>query len=178
MILSIMKQIYLSTCCQNINPKVNVAGLVINALDGLVHGSIQGHEGIHAEIKVWMRNGYLVQLIEDLFSKGFEVYLTSDHGNKESIGIGRLSQGVLAETRGQRVRTYRDPDMCKETAANYSSIRWPGDGLPKDVYVLLSKNNEAFITEGEAVIGHGGISLEEVIVPFVRVKGKNDNGEV
>ncbi|MBZ4688660.1 MAG: hypothetical protein PWQ96_1773 [Clostridia bacterium] len=159
-------------------PNIKVAGLVIDVLDELVHGSLQGYEGIYAEIKVWMKNGYLVQLLEDLISDGFEVYLTSDHGNKESIGIGRLSQGVLAETRGERVRIYKDPALWEETAAKYSSIKWSGDGLPDDIFVLLSQNNEAFIKEGETVVGHGSISLEEVIVPFVRVKKKNDSGEV
>ncbi len=158
-------------------PKVRVAGLVINALDELIHSSIQGHEGVYAEIKVWMKNGYLIQLLEDLISHGFEVYLTSDHGNKESIGVGRLTQGVLAETRGERVRIYKDQTLWEETAEKYPSIKWPGAGLPKDHFVLLSRNNEAFIKEGEAIIGHGGISLEEVIVPFVRIKKNNDNGE-
>ncbi len=153
-------------------PKIKVAGLVIDALDELVHGSIQGYEGIYAEINVWMKNGYLVQLLEDLTSRGFEVYLTSDHGNKESVGVGRLAQGVLAETRGERVRIYKDQALWEETAAKYPSIKWPSDGLPNDYFVLLSQNNEAFIKEGEAIIGHGGISLEEVIVPFVRVKRK------
>jgi hypothetical protein len=41
--------------------------------------------------------------------------------------------------------------------------------LPADRYVLLSGNLKAFTSEGEEVVAHGGIALEEVMVPFVSI---------
>lgn len=153
-------------------PSLKVIGLVIDTIDNLVHTALQGQRGIYAELKLWLEKGYLAGLLADLMDKGFEVYLTSDHGNKESRGIGRIPEGVLAETRGERVRIYKDKMLRDKAAATYSSLAWPGPGLPEDVYILLAKSGEAFITEGEHVVSHGGISLEEVVVPFIHIISK------
>ncbi|MDF9408594.1 BREX-3 system phosphatase PglZ [Pelotomaculum isophthalicicum JI] len=153
-------------------PSLKVLGLVIDTIDNLVHTALQGHRGMYAELKLWLEKGYLAGLLADLMNKGFEVYLTSDHGNKESRGIGRVSEGVLAETRGERVRIYKDKMLRDKAAAAYSSLAWTGSGLPEDVYVLLAKSGEAFIQKGEHVVSHGGISLEEVVVPFIHITGK------
>ncbi|MDD4238039.1 MAG: BREX-3 system phosphatase PglZ [Desulfotomaculaceae bacterium] len=153
-------------------PSIKVLGLVIGTIDNLVHTALQGQRGICAELKLWLKKGYLAGLLADLIDNGFEVYLTSDHGNKESRGIGRISEGVLAETRGERVRIYKDKMFRDKAAAAYSSLVWPGSGLPEDVFILLAKSGEAFITEGEHVVSHGGISLEEVVVPFVHITFK------
>jgi len=153
-------------------PSLKVLGLVIDTIDNLVHTALQGQRGLYAELKLWLEKDYLTGLLADLINKGFEVYLTSDHGNKESRGIGRISEGVLAETRGERVRIYNDKMLRDKAAATYSSLAWPGPGLPEDVYILLAKSGEAFIQEGENVVSHGGISLEEVVVPFIHIISK------
>jgi hypothetical protein len=36
--------------------------------------------------------------------------------------------------------------------------------------VLLPRGVDAFIAQGKVTLGHGGIALEEVLVPFVRIK--------
>lgn len=153
-------------------PSLKVLGLVIDTIDNMVHTALQGQRGMYAELELWLKKGYLTGLLTDLIDKGFEVYLISDHGNKESRGIGRISEGVLAETRGERVRIYKDQMLRDKAAAVHSSLAWPGPGLPEDVYILLAKSGEAFIQEGEHVVSHGGISLEEVLVPFIHISVK------
>ena len=155
-------------------PSLKVLGLVIDTIDNLVHTALQGQRGLYSELKLWLEKGYLTGLLADLINKGFEVYLTSDHGNKESRGIGRIPEGVLAETRGERVRIYKDKMLRDKAAAAYSSMAWPGPGLPEDVHILLAKSGEAFIQEGENVVSHGGISLEEVVVPFIHITSNNN----
>ncbi|MCP5969327.1 hypothetical protein NL361_10325 [Klebsiella pneumoniae] len=114
--------------------------------------------------------------ISDLLDNGFEVIITSDHGNQEAIGMGYINEGVKAETRGERVRIYHDPSLRDSSAANYqdSVIVWPGPemGLPKGTYPLLASSDKAFKSKGDVVVGHGGISLHEAIVPFIIVNKK------
>jgi hypothetical protein len=43
-------------------------------------------------------------------------------------------------------------------------------GLPEDYLPLLAPGRFAFVSEGEHIVGHGGISLEELVVPFVRIE--------
>ncbi len=50
------------------------------------------------------------------------------------------------------------------------AIAWPPFGLPENFLPLLAPNRSAFIPEGKRVVGHGGISIEELIVPYVQVR--------
>ncbi|GED30275.1 BREX-3 system phosphatase PglZ [Brevibacillus centrosporus] len=147
-----------------------VAGLVVDTIDQLTHHTIQGQLGLYAAIGVWLKQGYLHSLLTDLLDADYDVYLTSDHGNKESKGVGRASDGTLPETRGERVRVYRDVVLRDQAAVQYSSRQWSGTGLPDDYHVLIARSGEAFVREGEIVVSHGGTSIEEVIVPFVHIQ--------
>lgn len=148
------------------------AAIIIRNIDTLLHGAIQGLRGLYAEMEVWLKTGYLESLLEDLISEGYEVYLTSDHGNKESSGVGRVAQGSLVETKGERARIYKDKVFRDEAANQYSSISWPNYGFSDDQHFLLAESKEAFVTSGKEIVSHGGISLEEVIVPFIKVNKK------
>src|SRR5699024_2146888 len=55
---------------------ITIAGLVVDTIDELTHGAIQGHEGMGAEIDIWMKNGYLNDLVNGLFKEGFSVFIT------------------------------------------------------------------------------------------------------
>lgn len=157
-------------------PKIKVAGLIVDTIDQLTHNTIQGQLGIHAALSVWLEQGYLQSLLADLIDAGYDVYLTSDHGNKESKGIGRPNDGTLPETRGERVRVYRDVVLRDQAAVQYSCRRWSGNGLPDDFHALIARSGEAFVREGEVVVSHGGTSIEEVIVPFVHIQKKYSAG--
>ncbi|MBP2114083.1 BREX-3 system phosphatase PglZ [Paenibacillus silagei] len=150
--------------------KTKIAGLVVDTIDQLTHHTIQGQLGMYAAIDVWLKQGYLKSLLSDLLEAGYDVYLTSDHGNKESMGVGSTNDGTLPETRGERVRVYRDVVLRDQAAVQYSSRQWSGTGLPDDYHVLIAHSGEAFVREGEIVVSHGGASLEEVIVPFVHIQ--------
>jgi hypothetical protein len=112
----------------------------------------------------------LQQLLTRLHDEGFAVYLTADHGNVTATGVGDPKEGVLVETKGKRVRVYDRPDFLEEVANNFpESVRWTNQGLPPAQYVLLAGNLKAFTDVGEEVVSHGGIALEEVMVPFVAI---------
>lgn len=101
---------------------------------------------------------------------GYHIYLTADHGNVESTGVGRPNQGVIAETRGERVRVYRSEPLLADSAAAYpTTVRLDIAGLPANFMPLFAGGRTAFVPEGEQVVVHGGVSIEELIVPFVKV---------
>ncbi|MCD8511937.1 MAG: BREX-3 system phosphatase PglZ [Bacillus sp. (in: Bacteria)] len=154
------------------SPSVKKAAIILRNMDVLMHGAIQGMEGLHAEIDVWLNNGYLKELLEELLKASYDVYMTSDHGSTESVGIGRLKQGSLVETKGERVRIYSNKVFRDEAAAEVPSIIWPNEAFSEGQHFLLAETEEAFVTKGKQIISHGGITLEEVVVPFVKVKRK------
>jgi hypothetical protein len=146
-----------------------VFGLVISKVDKIMHGMQLGAAGMHNQVGQWCRTGYLTTLLNELLDSGFDIWLTADHGNLECKGIGRLSEGAIAETRGERVRIYPSTDLRDDALQKVPSARnWNPVGLPSDMYPLMAENAAAFITEGETIVAHGGSALEEVIVPLVR----------
>lgn len=155
-----------------INPyKTIVAGMVIDTVDKIMHGMQLGSPGMHNQIAQWCKTGYLKKTLDYLDELGYEVWLTSDHGNIEAVGTGRIAEGSLADSRGERVRIYPNVELRNQTAADSVSTRsWAPIGLPEEVFPLLADNNTAFIKEGATTVAHGGISIEEVIVPLVKIE--------
>ena len=153
-----------------------VLGLVINFIDDQMHGMKMGMSGLNMVVDAWLREWEFKEKIAVLLDHGFEVVITSDHGNHEAVGIGNINEGIKAETRGERVRLYQDPLLRENTAkaCRESVIVWPGPdlGLPKTCYPLIASGAYAFKSKGERIVGHGGISLHEAIVPFIIVNRK------
>ncbi len=149
--------------------KTKAVGLVVDKVDKIMHGMQLGSAGMHNQIKQWCQGGFLAALIDQLLEYGFEVWLTSDHGNLQCEGKGRPAEGVLAETRGERVRVYPTPELCAQTARAFPFAReWQPVGLPAKYFPLVAGGRDAFANMGETMVGHGGVAIEEVIVPLIK----------
>lgn len=149
---------------------------IINEIDNLVHAQIHGMIGHIDNIVRMATSGRLNQLIERLKNQGFDVYITSDHGNKETMGIGKpRGTGVEVETKSQRMMVLKDYADIDSLSSEYHLQEYPGYYLPKDYNYMLCEDSEALAYKGEKVMSHGGISIEEVIVPFIRIKGDEEN---
>lgn len=151
-------------------PNIRIYGAVIDIIDQIMHGATQGIKTIQSELKTWLSSNYLVMFLTDLIAAGFEVYVTSDHGNVECTGRGRIPQGVTVETKGERFRTYQSKIIRDQTALDHAdTVVWNDTGLPDDYFVLLAHDKRAFTQKNDKIVTHGGIHIEEVIVPFVKV---------
>jgi hypothetical protein len=151
-------------------PQIKVAGIVIDTIDEIVHGAVLGKRGVANQIESWCDTGFIEQLFNLLLSKGFSVYLTADHGNVDATGQGKPNQGVASEMRSERVRTYRvEEAITQASASNTNTFRFDIAGLPADFMTLYAGGRTAFMQQGAQAVVHGGISVEELIVPFVKV---------
>jgi len=149
--------------------KTKVVGLVVDKVDKIMHGMQLGSAGMHNQIKQWCQGGFLAALVGQLLEYGYEVWLTADHGNIQCEGKGRQSEGVIAETRGERVRVYPTPELRAQVAGAFLfAHEWQPVGLPADYFPLVAGGRDAFVNPGDAIVGHGGVAIEEVIVPLVK----------
>lgn len=152
------------------NPRLSVLGVVWNQVDDIMHGMQMQTAGMHNQVRLWASQGHLQHLLDRLQQEGFAIYLTADHGNVTATGIGNPREGVLVETRGKRARVYDRLEFREEVKAKFpDSISWPNYGLPPARHVLVAGDLKAFTNEGDRVVAHGGITLEEVMVPFVTI---------
>lgn len=149
-------------------------GLVVGVIDDTIHGSAMGTGGLHSQVRYWANEGHIRTLVESLIDAGFEVHLTSDHGNVEARGMGKPKVGVVAEQRGERAHVLPDELIRSAVHAAFPySICWPAIALPDDFLPLIAQGRRAFVAETGTIVCHGGIALEEVIVPYVRVTRKS-----
>jgi len=147
-----------------------ILGLVVDKVDKIMHGMQLGSTGMYNQIAQWIKTGYLQSLIDYLVENDFTVWITSDHGNIECVGEGNPKEGTIAESRGARVRIYPTERLRDITATKFSSTHlWEPIGLPNNIYPLFSSYKRAFCQTGETVVAHGGVSIEEVIVPFIKI---------
>jgi hypothetical protein len=154
------------------HPQLRLIGIVVGKVDQSMHGVKTGSGGLHAVVRQWAGDGAFAELIKSLLERDFEIFITADHGNLHAEGIGKPKVGVTADERGERAHVFPDELTRASTAGEYSgSIQWPPIGLPDDWFVLLAPGRRAFVPKGQQIIGHGGIAMEEVIVPFIKIRG-------
>ena len=152
-------------------PRCRVAGVVVGKIDQMLHGIANGTDGMHAAVRHWAKRGSIWRLLDAMVDRGFEVTLTADHGNVEGVGIGKPNVGATADERGERVHVFSDSLLHANVAQNYpGSIEWPCIGLPDDYLALIAPPLRAFIGAGKRTVAHGGICIEEAIVPFVTIE--------
>ena len=54
-----------------------------------------------------------------------------------------------------------------------AALEWGTVGLPEDYLALLAPARQAFIQENQLSVSHGGISIEELIVPLIQIEKRN-----
>ncbi len=155
-------------------PKTRVVGLVIDTVDKIMHGMALGTAGMHNQVRQWAGQPFMTNLLDLLLTNGFRIYLTSDHGNIEAAGCGHPAEGSVADLRGERVRIYPSSQLLSQIKERFpDALEWSPIGLPEDYLPLLAPGRSAFVRETERLVGHGGASLEELIVPFVQIERGN-----
>lgn len=143
--------------------------VIINDVDDIVHGQQQGRPGMYNDITLLGKSGKLQELILSLHKSGFTVYLTADHGNTPCRGIGAMRTGVEVETKAKRMLILKDfADVSSEILEN--TLEYPGFYLDKRYKYLICKPGVSFDNKNSEVMAHGGITLDEVIVPFIKIK--------
>jgi hypothetical protein len=149
---------------------LRVLGLVVDTVDKIMHGMELGAAGMHNQVRQWAEQGFAGELLSLLIGQGYRVYLSSDHGNIEAVGMGSPGEGAAADLRGERVRVYPDEGLRRAVQAAFpQTTAWPAFGLPEDYLALVPKGRAAFVKTGKRSVCHGGIAIEEVLVPFVEI---------
>ena len=103
--------------------------------------------------------------------------ITADHGNTTCTGLGKLmGTGVEMETKSRKflvLRDFADKDKLME---KYSFVEFPKYYLSKEYDYLICDIGESLDAKGEDVMTHGGLSIDEVVVPFITIKAVENNG--
>lgn len=159
------------------DPRVNFWCLIDDTTDKLAHNATLGAADQQSSLRLWLdpaqdQNSLpLEKLIDSFLDRDYSVFIASDHGHVEATGFGQPSEGLLAQTRGKRARIYMDRlAALRVKSAFANTILWDNDGiLPDQMTALMPAGRDAFAPSGEVVVTHGGISIDEAIVPLIQI---------
>lgn len=155
----------------DLHHQVKLAAIILNDVDDIMHGQQQGDAGMGQDIRLMAQQGKLQKLIKRLLLQNFSVYITSDHGHICSDGNGVTGRfGLEVEAKAQRVIVLKDFAEASDAVKEASRL-FPGTYLDKKYQYYIAKDNLAFAAQDRKLITHGGVSLEEVVVPFIIIRG-------
>ena len=169
---------------------LSVIALVVNFVDLLTHHRsesdllqevIPDEAGYRKLVQTWFSNSWLYEVINTAGEMGMKVVITTDHGSK------RVSNGikVLADrdtSSGVRYK-YGKSLVCsnKDALVIKRPIEYRLPEIVKGTNYLIAKDENYFVypTQYHKYLGqlqgsfqHGGISLEEMLVPIITLENR------
>lgn len=164
--------------------------IVYNFVDMLSHArtemevlkELAGDEISYRSLVVsWFEHSPLHRALRRIADKGIQVLLTTDHGSvrvkNPSKCVGdrttttnlRYKHGRNLQYDEKSVLAFRDPKQVGLPQPNVSSTFI---FAKEDVFLCYPNNYNHFVNYYRGTFQHGGISLEEMVVPVVRLESK------
>jgi hypothetical protein len=170
--------------------KQDILAIVVNFVDILAHKSSQldvlkemvpDESGYRTAVKTWFESSWLFHVLKVLAESDYKVIITSDHGSirvqrdvmvaadrDTSSGV-RYKYGRNLNTKSRNALVIKDP----------SQYRLPSFGeqpsyimAKDDIYFVYPNQVHKFQSMYSNSFQHGGISMEEMLVPVATLTGK------
>jgi DNA-binding response OmpR family regulator len=165
--------------------------LVVNFIDMLSHARTESKmvrelahdEAAYRSLTVsWFRHSIMSQLLRQLAQTDYQVIITTDHGSIRTNSpvkiIGdrntntnlRYKLGKNLSYDDKDLFVIKDPQKAFLPSPNISTSYVFATG---DQFFAYPNNYNYYVTYYRNTFQHGGISMEEMIIPFITLKGKN-----
>ena len=125
------------------------------------------------QVRQWAGQPFMAHLVDSLLDNGFHVYLTSDHGNIEAPDVVVPLKGRLRIARRTGSYLFRFFTAWSNQKTIPGCFGMANVGLPEDYLPLLAPGRLAFTHTSKRLVGHGGATLEELVVPFVQIERRD-----
>ncbi len=149
-------------------------GVLINLFDDVMHASkdmlAEADKRVYYDtLRSHLQNGRLAELFDTLLGYNYRLFITADHGNIAGVGRGLKPHKALIESYARRVVIFDKESLAHEYAQAHNLRQLPLKTLPPNIHPVYLPGNQLFDAKGATKISHGGLSLEELVVPFVEV---------
>ena len=145
--------------------------ILYNFFDELCHSVIfplaENTKSLYFDaIKAYLSKSNLIETIRTLLKNDFSVYFCSDHGSVLASGNGIKLEKYYVDRIAKRAVVI--PEKANELIEN-KKINIP---FVKDKLIVLPEGRTMFTYKNKKEINHGGISIEEMVVPYIKVRKK------
>ncbi len=124
----------------------------------------------------WFKNSPLLEMIQQAQQLGFKLILTTDHGTinvkNPSKVIGDKDTSLNLRYKTGRSLTYDKKDVLEAT--NPKNIHLPSISMSSsfifaksDLFFAYPNNYNHYVSYYRNTYQHGGVSLEEMVIPYV-----------
>jgi hypothetical protein len=143
--------------------------LVFKDLDTKMHSSTD-YKDLKSLTEHWINRSGIIQAIENIKEQGFQIFITSDHGNVEAKGFLRLKERDKLGTnksgsRSERHLEYSEEWLAEEFLNNNPEVE---NEISREKNTLYLKNDKSFSNK-PMLVSHGGSHLFEVLIPFIKI---------
>ncbi|MCH4823251.1 PglZ domain-containing protein [Gramella lutea] len=129
----------------------------------------------------WFKNSPLLEIIQKAQQSGFKLIITTDHGTinvkNPSKVIGDKNTSLNLRYKTGRSLTYEDKEVL--AIQDPKSVYLPTINMSssyifakEDLFFAYPNNYNHYVSYYKNTFQHGGISLEEVIIPFIVLNPK------
>jgi len=167
----------------------DLIAIVVNFVDMLAHKRsesdvlkelVPDESGYRFAVRTWFENSWLYRTLRELSESDFTVVITSDHGTVRVqrgvlVGADRETSSGVRYKYGRNLNSnekntliirkssdYRLPELVHQT--NYLVAK-------DDVFFLYPNQQHRYQGKLKGSFQHGGISMEEIMVPVVTMRG-------
>lgn len=169
----------------------NLTVIVYNFIDILSHAKtdnqivsqlIRDDKTYRSITRNWFENSYLLQIVKKAREEGMRILLTTDHGTifvrKPSQVVGdRETSTNIRYKMGRKLQYDEDDVFVIDKAEDFFLPRVNVSSkyifAKEDVFLAFPKNYNHYVNYYKDTYQHGGISMEELIIPFVTLVPKS-----
>ena len=149
-------------------------GIVVNIVDDTAHDVKNANcsKRLMQEIlNVKLKETEIVKIFRNFIDAGYKVFITSDHGTVWCRGNDQSIDKYLVDARSKRALQYPEDILAREFYRKRPTelYLYKDNGVLGEKSIIFPKGRDMFAKKENTAISHGGIHLEEVIVPFIEV---------